>query len=269
MDEFLRTTLPRIATPIHRLGLSASYWPGKAAIYRALDEGLNYFFLYGFDRQMVTTLRDVLPRERERYVVATGAYNYIWWRQDLRRALEKRLQQLRTDYIDVFQFLGVMKPAEFTARVRDQLEELRHDGRVRSVAISCHDRKFAAELAANGTLDTIMIRYNAAHRGAEQDVFPKIEGKPCGVASYTATRWGYLVRRPRGWPSDRRIPTAGQCYRFALSHPQVNVCLTAPRNLRQLEENIAAVKEGPLSPEEMAFLREFGDEIYRRHKRFL
>jgi aryl-alcohol dehydrogenase-like predicted oxidoreductase len=269
MDDFLRTTLPRIATPIHRLGLSASYWPGKAAIYRALDEGLNYFFLYGFDRQMVTTLRDVLPRERERYVVATGAYNYIWWRQDLRRALEKRLQQLRTDYIDVFQFLGVMKPAEFTARVRDQLEELRHDGRVRSVAISCHDRKFAAELAANGTLDTIMIRYNAAHRGAEQDVFPKIEGKPCGVVSYTATRWGYLVRRPRGWPSDRRIPTAGQCYRFALSHPQVNVCLTAPRNLRQLEENIAAVKEGPLSPEEKAFLREFGDEIYRRHKRFL
>lgn len=159
MSDFLETTLPKIATPVDRLGLSASYWPGKAAVHKALDEGLNYFFLFGFDRQMVKALREALPREREPYV-------YIWWQQDLRRTLEKRLRQLRTDYIDVFHFLGIMKPREFTARVRDDLEALRQDGRVRAVAISCHDRKFATQLAADGTLDAIMIRYNAAHRGA-------------------------------------------------------------------------------------------------------
>ena len=42
--EFLHSTLGRSGLRVHRLGLSATYRPGKAAIYRALDEGINYFF---------------------------------------------------------------------------------------------------------------------------------------------------------------------------------------------------------------------------------
>jgi aryl-alcohol dehydrogenase-like predicted oxidoreductase len=59
------------------------------------------------------------------------------------------------------------------------------------------------------------------------------------------------------------------CYRFVLSNPQVNVCLTAPRNMKQLEENIAAVRQGPLPEDEMAFMREFGDAVYRQYKWFM
>ena len=114
----------------------------------------------------------------------------------------------------------------------------------------------------------MMIRYNAAHRGAEQDIFPHLTQHDPGVISFTATRWRYLVRRPRGWPKDGRIPTAGMCYRFVLSNPQVDVCLTAPTNLKQFEENLAAVRQGPLSEEDMQFMREFGDAVYRRYKYF-
>jgi hypothetical protein len=28
------------------------------------------------------------------------------------------------------------------------------------------------------------------------------------------TRWTALLRRPRGWPKNERVPTAGECYRF-------------------------------------------------------
>lgn len=123
---------------------------------------------------MIGVLRQVLKHQREKYVVATGAYNYIWGYQNLRRTLEKRLRQLGTDYIDVFHFLGVARRNQFNERVRAELEELRADPRVRGVSISTHDRKLAGELAAQGTLDAMMIRYNAAHRGAEQDIFPHL-----------------------------------------------------------------------------------------------
>jgi len=268
-NGFLHTTLGKMGCAVHRLGLSASYRPGKKAIYKALDEGLNYFFCFGFDTQMTGVLRDVLKHQREKYVVATGAYNYIWWYQNLRRTLEKRLRQLRTDYIDVFHFLGVTRANQFNDRVRAELEELRADPRVRGVSISTHDRKLAGQLAAQGALDAMMIRYNAAHRGAEQDIFPHLTQHDPGVISFTATRWRYLVRRPRGWPKDGRIPTAGMCYRFVLSNPHVHVCLTAPTNLKQFEENLAAVRQGPLSEEDMQFMREFGDAVYRRYKYFM
>ena len=251
------------------MGLSASYWPGKRTIHRALDAGVNYFFYFGFDLQMVKTLREVLPGNRDRFVLGTGAYNYIWGAQDIRRTLEKRLRQLRTDYIDVFHFLGVMKPKEYTDGVRRDLEILRGDPRVRAIAMSVHDRAFAGELARDGALDILMIRYNAAHRGAEQEIFPQLEPHGVGVVSYTATRWRYLLRRPRGWPAHGRVPTAGLCYRFVLSNPHVNVCLTAPSNLAQLEENLASLQSGPLPEVDMQFMREFGDAVHKQHRKFL
>lgn len=269
MHDFTHASLGKVSGNVFRLGLAASYWPGKKAIYKAIDEGVNYFFYFGFDMQMVAVLRDVLRKDREKYVIATGAYNWIWTHQDIRRTLEKRLRQLGTDYIDVFHFLGIMKPKEFTNRVRDDLAEARAGGRVRGVSVSCHNRPFAGELAEGGTLDALMIRYNAAHRGAEQEIFPHLAAHRPGVVSYTATRWSYLLRRPRTWPKGGRIPTAGMCYRFVLSNPDVDVCLTAPHNIKQLEENLAAVREGPLPPEEMEYMRTFGDVVHREYKRFL
>jgi aryl-alcohol dehydrogenase-like predicted oxidoreductase len=262
--DFLHRALGRTEIPVFRLGLSASYWPGKRTVHRALDEGLNYFFCYGIDRQMITVLREVFRSRREACVVATGAYSYWWWHQDLKKALEKRLRQLGTDYIDVFHFLGVARRELFTSKVRDQLAEIRASGKVKAVAISTHDRRLAGELAARNEVDVLMVRYSAAHRGAEQEVFPHLEAHRTGLVSYTATRWTYLLRRPAGWPKDGRLPTAGECYRFVLSQPAVDVCLTAPTNLRQFEENLAAIRKGPLADEDMDFMRRFGDVVHDR-----
>ena len=269
VEDFAHASLGKTGLRVCRLGLSGTYRPGKAAFHRALDEGVNYFFCYGFDGQTVGFLRDLSAGSRERYVVATGAYNLIWTYQNLRKTLEKRLRQLRTDYIDLFQFLGVTKPKEFPERVQEELRRLKEDGRVRAVGMSCHHRKFAGELADRGVLDMLMIRYNAAHRGAEQDVFPYLGKFNPGVVSYTATRWGYLLRRPAGWPRGGRIPTAPMCYRFVLSNPNVDVCMTCPSNLKQLEENLTAIRQGPMPEEEMQFMREFGDTVYRAKKWFM
>jgi aryl-alcohol dehydrogenase-like predicted oxidoreductase len=262
-NTFEHGVLGRTGMRVHRLGLAASYRPGERAVERALDEGVNYCFCFGVDGQMIRVLRRLPAARRDQIVIATGAYNWIWWRQDLVKTLEKRLRQLRTDRIDVFHFLGVLKPKELTPRVRDQLAMLRSDPRVRAVSISCHNRKLAGQLAADGALDCLMIRYNAAHRGAETDIFPHLAAHDPGVVSYTATRWTYLLRRTRGWPKDRPVPTAGQCYRFVLTSPHVDVCLTAPRSEKQLLENLAAVREGPLPEDEMAFLRTYGDAVHR------
>lgn len=263
------TILGKTGLRVSRIGLSASYRPGKNAVRSAIDEGINYFFYFGIDTQMVKTLREVMKTERERYVVSTGAYNYIWRHQNIRRTLEKRLKQLRTDYIDVFLFLGVLKGKEFPEPLREELYRLRETGKVRAIGLSTHNRKFAGKLAAEGNVDVLMIRYNAAHRGAEQDIFPSIKEHNPGVVSYTAACWRYLLKRPKNWQKDGRIPTAGECYRFVLSNPNVHVVLTAPTNEKQLKENIAAAQQGPLSEEDAAFMRQFGDAVHHTKKWFM
>ena len=269
ISDFTHTTLGNTGISVHRLGFSASYRPGRRTVHKAIDSGLNLFFGFGIDTQMTAVMRDVLKTNRERVVLATGAYNLIVGHPNLRRSLEKRLKQFGTDYIDLFLFLGVMKEKEFPENVRQELLRFKEEGKVRAVGISTHNRTFAGRLAAEGALDVLMIRYNAAHRGAEQDIFPHLQEHNPGLISYTATRWTYLIRKPRQWPKEAAVPTAGQCYRFVLSNPNVHVCLTAPRNLKQFEENLASLNSGPLSEEENALMVRIGDEVHHTKKWFM
>jgi len=267
-DDFLQTTLGRIGARIHRVGLSATYRPGTRTIQRALDEGINLLFCFGIDSQMVSVIREIPPARRERYTIVTGAYNFIWGYPNLRRTLEKRLRQLRTDYIDAFLFLGVTKPKEMPDEIFEEFARFKEEGKIRAAGLSTHDRAFAGELAKRGAVDLLMIRYNAAHRGAERDVFPFLQPHNPAVISYTSTRWTYLMRAPKGWPKESPVPTAPMAYRFVLSNPDIHACLMAPASEKQFVENLAGIRKGPLSEEEMRFMRDFGDHVYKTSKVF-
>jgi len=268
-SDYLHTTLGRTGQPVFRLGLSASYRPGRKTVFRAVEEGVNFFFAFGIDSHMTTALREVMKTRREKVLLATGAYNYIFTHSSPRKAAEKRMRQFGTDYLDVLMFLGVMKPKEFPGSVLDEMVKLREEGKARWIGISTHDRTFAGQLAREGILDVLMIRYNAAHRGAEADIFPHLAAHNPGIVSYTSTRWTYLLRRPKGWPADQPVPAAGMTYRFVLNNPAVGVVLTAPHSLAEFEENLAAARRGPLDEEEMEFMRRFGDVIHSRKKWFM
>jgi aryl-alcohol dehydrogenase-like predicted oxidoreductase len=269
LDDFLHTTLGRTGWPVFRIGLSASYRPRPETVEAAIERGVNFFFGFGLDSQLRRGLRNAVSQRRERTRIATGAYNYIWGHSDLRRSLEKRLRQFGTDYLDLFMFLGIMKPREFPRAVLDDMLQLKQEGKVRAIGISIHDRKFAGQLAEQGDLDVLMIRYNAAHRGAEQEIFPFLVKHNTGLVSYTATRWTALTRKPRGWPEGKPVPPPASAYRFVLSNPAVHVCLMAPRTLHQFEENMHQIETGPLSDGEMSAMLEYGDTIYNQRRWFM
>ena len=256
--DFLHTTLGRTGQQVCRLGLSGSYWPGETALRAGIEAGLNYLFWFYWDRQMTRVLREVLPGRREQFVVATGVSNLGTFL--VRKGLETCLRKLRVDHIDVFHLFWV-SAGGLGPRMIDLLHQFKEEGKIKSVAISTHARRYAQELIRQGVLDVVMMRYNAAHRGAEVDIFPSLPLSQPGVVSYTATRWGKLLRAPRGWPASGRVPTARECYRFALSNPHVHVCLTAPRSHEELKDNLTALEQGPLSAEDMEFMRSFGDAV--------
>ena len=73
-------------------------------------------------------------------------------------------------------------------------------------------------------------------------------------------RWGKLLKRPSGW--DGPVMTAGDCYRFQLSSPHVDLALTGPASRAELEQNLDALQKGPLTPEESQWMREFGKKVH-------
>ena len=178
----------------------------------------------------------------------------------VRKAAEARLREFRTDYLDVFQLFWLGVTSAWTAGTVEALQKLKEEGKVRAIGISIHDRKRAGSLAESSPLDLFMIRYNAAHPGAEKDIFPHLEKRHPAVVAYTATSWRKLLKKPKGWTGDTM--TAGDCYRFCLSSEHVDVTLCGPSTTAQLNANLDAVERGPLSESELSWMRDYGAKVH-------
>jgi predicted aldo/keto reductase-like oxidoreductase len=132
----------------------------------------------------------------------------------------------------------------------------------RFLALGGHQRKLFPELAREGVFDLFHVRYNAAHRGAEEEVFPLIQGEARpGIVTYTATRWGHLIK-PKKMPPGETPPPASHCYRFVLSNPAVDVCMSGPKDMSQMEEALKVLDLGPLDPTEMERMKQIGDHVH-------
>ncbi len=258
--DFLNKPVERLGKPVFRLGLACNYGIDEAAFEVGIERGMNYLFWSPFRTSAVTpALKRAIARDRERYVLACGP-TVAWFGGNVRRGCESLLRRLGTDYIDVFQLYWLGVSSAWTDAVRDELLKLREEGKVRALGVSIHDRVRAGRLAEDSPLDLLMIRYNLAHPGAERDIFPKLAVRNPMVVAYTATSWGKLLRRPKGWQGP--LLTAADCYRFCLSNPLVDVTLTGPKNRRELEENLDGLERGPLSAEESHWMREFGSIVH-------
>ncbi len=254
--DFLRRELPTLKKTVHRLGLSASFGLDAAGVREALER-LQYVFVSA--RMPFAAVREALARDRERYVVVAGP-TFGYFPGAVRRGVERMLRKLGTDHLDVLQLYWLSKMSAFTPRVQEEMVRLREEGKVRALGVSIHDRPRAGRLAEDSILDLLMIRYNAAHPGAEQDVFPHLARRRPAVVAYTATCWRKLLRAPPGYAG--KVPTAGDCYRFCLTSPHVDVVLTGPRNVAELRQNLAAVEKGPLDAAELAWMRALGKAVH-------
>ena len=257
--DFLRRDVPALGQKaLFRVGLAPSFGIDEPGIEEGLER-IQYVFWNPRARVMTRPLQRALRRDRARYVVAGGpTLAYFPWQ--LGTYVDRARLLLGTDYLDVLQLYWLGKMSRYSQGMIDELVRLRESGKVRALAVSIHDRPRAGRLAEDSPLDALMIRYNAAHPGAERDVFPHLARRRPAVIAYTATSWRKLLRAPAGWNGP--VMTAGDCYRFCLSSPHVDVVLMGPKDVGQLRENLAALEQGPLSEEEARWMREFGQRVH-------
>jgi len=239
------------------LGLACNFGIGPDVVERALHEhDINYFFVTSrADAGIEGIQRLVKSGHRDEIVIASGANVPFGW--SVRREWEKNAKELGVDRIDVFHLFWVQAHWYVTGNTWREMIKLKEEGKVRALAVSCHDRPLAARLSSELGLDALMIRYNAAHRGAEQEIFPKLPSPKPAVVAYTATRWGRLLKPAAGIEPM----TPPECYRFALSNPSVDVVLCGPKTAEELAQDCAGAAEGPLPPARLEAVRRFGDAV--------
>jgi len=256
-----RRILGRTGLEVSRLGIASAFGLPAGAVEKGFYEyGINYFlWSTPKNKKMGTALRNICRKDREKVITVFQSYDHSGILTP--GSVEKGLRIINSDYTDVL-LLGWYN--YYPKRVVEKAMMLKKAGKIRFIALSGHNRKLFGKLAADpdSPIDILMFRYNAVHTGAEQDVFPHIpETAPPGVTVYTATAWRKLLNAKKMPPGEHPL-TAAECYRFVLSHPKADLCFTGPSTAAQLDENVKALEQGPLSEKEMKRVRKIGKHIY-------
>lgn len=261
-DGYSIRPLGRTGFMAGRLGISGGYGAPTEAIELAFEKGINYFYHGSIRRDAMTkAIKNIAAKGRREkiFVVAQNYWRMFGW--PIRRSFDSFLKKTGLDYVD-----GLLLGWHNTnpdQTLLDICQELKEKKLVRFIGISGHNRKAFPEFAKTGLYDFFHTRYNAVHRGGETEVFPLLptQNRP-GVVVYTATSWSHLLN-PRKTPPGEKTPSGSDCYRFVMSNPSVDICITGPKNMDQTKEALLALERGPMTPDELDWMRRVGDYIHR------
>jgi aryl-alcohol dehydrogenase-like predicted oxidoreductase len=258
-----KTALGRSGLRVGRIGVGTSNGLTARDIEECVERGINYFYWGSIRNEPFgRAVREVAARRRDEMTIVVQSYTRAAFY--MRHSVECALRDLGIHHCDLL-LLGMWNETP-PRRILDAALDLRRAGKTKHIMISCHQRATFEKFITDPTYAAIMVRYNAAHPGAEKEVFPHLaprEKGPAerpGVVAYTATRWGGLLN-PKLLPKDEPAPRGSDCYRFALSHPDVDVVLCGPKDRSQLDEALTALDRGPMTPDELAWMKRVGKVV--------
>lgn len=267
-DFHTHVPLGQTGLTVSRLGIGSSFTKDERFIEEAVERGVNYLYWGSLRRPAFgRAIRNLARRDRDGVVVTVQSYTRV--AALMRPSVEIALRRAGLEYFD-FLLLGKWDRPPGPALVEAALR-LKERGVVRHLMLSTHNRPslqghFRDFEKGESPFDVFMLRYNAVHRGAEHDVFPFLptDRRP-GIVSYTSTRWGHLLD-PAKMPPGEAPASARDCYRFALSSPDVDMVLCGPADREQMQEALRALDAGPLAPDEMKRMQRIGDHVYGRYR---
>lgn len=292
MSRFTMRQLGKTGLVVSPIGIGGGGGIGDSDLLYAFEHGINYFFFssdlhhYYYQRSAaaIRTLCGMGSSVRDKVVLAT--VSYLKDIDKLFTVIYDQFDELGLDYIDVFHWGWIADDDDLDTLLRGALqlkedgsvahafrkyqvmyeqtceinEEILKRGLARYVGASFHSRQ--AAIAWMGVLDVLMLRYNAAHRGAERELFPLLSGDKSqdpGIVVFNTAHEGtrFFHIPPLAWPAGEYVPSIPDCYRFALSNPWVDVVLTGVANRKQVDLALIAMEQGLMSGEEQAVLRRY------------
>lgn len=254
-------------------------------LHRAIDLGINFFdtadlYQKGINEEMIGK---ALKEKRKSILLATKGGNQ--WRADgsgfdwnprkeyILAAVEKSLQRLQTDHIDLFQLHGgtISDPID---EMIEALERLLEQGKIRYYGISSIRPAVIREYVQRSNIVSVMMQYSLLDRRPEETCLPLLQKHNIGVLARGALAKGLLAGKPStGFLnySKEEVQKAADAVknmagtkqtqsqtalRFVLDNPAISSAVTGIRTMEQLEEIATAWKNTALSAAESALLQE-------------
>lgn len=253
----------------------------------ALDAGLNVIDTAECYVDSEGAIGRAVAHRRKDYWLFTKVGHWPkdgWTSAGIAQSIERSLQRLQTDHVDVVHLHSCPKAMLEQGEVIEALEKAKQEGKTRYIGYS-GDREDALCAVECGRFDTLQTSINIFDQQAVELFLPKAFAKNMGVVCKRPIGnavWrhdaqptnGYVVeywKRMReldyafckGEKKDDRGPdgAGGVALRFALSLPGVHTAIVGTTNPERFGQNAKLVAAGALPAEAMAAIRARWKEV--------
>ena len=297
------TTLGRTGLKVSRLGVGLAeirqleVASGTDTVGRilneALDAGINFLDTAECYGNSEALIGNTVAHRRSEFVLATkaghvstGLSGTPWTGQTVRENIDRSLELLKTDYLDLVQLHAFDVAAPPPDDVIEALLEAKEAGKTRFVGYSQEDEE--AEWAIrSGLFDTLQMAFNLLVQDARYGLFELARAKGVGIIGkrpIANAMWGKALAGERhthgtveqllleramrmqepgpidGAPDDHIELALG----FVLAHPEVHTSIVGTRNPAHMLANIETVERRlPISEAVVAELHRRFDRVGR------
>jgi diketogulonate reductase-like aldo/keto reductase len=253
--------LGRTGVHVSPLVISGAFELSTVSLARAREAGVTSFF-WEPDYRALSEHVARAPRKSDLTIIA-GSYEAD--AKTIARDVDRALTRLRIDALGVMLLFWVRSRARLSDEAFDCLTRLKEQGKVRAIGFSTHDRALAADAITARPWDVVMCRHSAAHPGIEAELLPIARARGAGVIGFSALVYGRMLGPDA---SGARIDAA-DCYRYSLAQAGIDACISAPRRPRELEENLAVLRDSSLDDATVARLRAHGARVREDNRAFV
>lgn len=232
--------------PIQRVDAATT----KELIHAMAEKGLNYIDTARGYTVSEEYLGEALEGIRDKFILATKSMSRT--KEGMAADIEISLKNLRTDYIDVYQVhnpnLEQLNQVLAPGGALEALMEAKAAGKIGHIGLTGHSLELFEKALEMDWVETFMFPYNIVETHGEELI------KKC-----TEKNIGFVVMKPL---AGGAIEDATLALRFIASNPDVSVVIPGMFDLKEIDQNMAAVEDtAPLSPEELEKIKEIRQHL--------
>ena len=213
----------------------------------AHKQGINFIDTargYNDSEKRIGEALEVVGREKFYIATKSMARTYDGVLEDLKTSMDN----LKIDYIDLFQFHNISKDTDFETVLGENgalkaIKEMKKKGIIKEIGVSSHNVNILDKLVDTDEFATIQFPYNIVEDQAEE-VFEKAKKKNIGI----------LIMKPL---AGGAIPNGELCLRYVLENNNITLAIPGMDTVEQVIENASVGQEPrPLTDEERNELQE-------------
>ena len=219
--------------------------------------GINYIDTARAYTVSEAYLGEALRGRREQFILATKSMARS--REDMARDIETSLNNLQTDYIDLYQIhnpnMAQLDTVLAPGGAMEALREAKAAGKIGHIGLTAHSLSVFERALSLDEIETIMFPYNVVERQGEEL-----------IARCQEKNVGFIAMKPM---AGGAIEDATLAMRYIVSNPAATIVIPGMYCEGEVEQNVAAAQNtAPLSEEERAaadaVLATLGEHFCRR-----